>query len=545
MVENTSTLTTPPFEGDRLSAEDEDALLSVVETLLAQAESDERKPTERAKRWRRYVSLDRYSQSPYEGAPDFVTPLIRQKVDGIRAHIEAAIDQDPIFVVDTDDAQIAAVAPDMETLMGRTIEMTDSRRAIMQAIRDAVEVGTGIVKNYLMLDTNGGKVPASRYIPFEDIFVYPSSNVRLNDVNFFERYLETYASIKKNAEKGIYWMDKLDDYGVFEGLADEDWNKPQQLWEAWVWFRGELYEVRYWKDYGLLSYRKSDWGTILNRAPYDPIYIEPSQRGFWGDSIPQILEGLQEINDRAFQYEVARSQYAMSPPTIVSPLSELARQLRQYGGWKPGIILEGSFDPKTDLYTPLTQMNPFNMQMMQLVGQMAEAASVPDILIPGIPTGGRKTAFEVQVTSSSGSQKLKNYLTAVGRSLRRHATAKWTLIAYYILHVPEAAESARFNWITNGRHTVPEQQIRLQQIQYLLNPQFLQLIQMSRQDPFLRAILETFLSYLDLPGLGDRFRRMNSGMEAVGFGSAQGGALPGVAAVGYAASPGGGGAPLG
>ena len=505
-----------PFDGDRLSKEDEQSLEDVVEILLGKAVGDPRKPTERAKIWRRYVALDRYSQAPYEGAPDITTPLIRQKVDGIRAHIESAIDQSPMFLVDTDDAKIASVAPDMERLMESLIEVTESRFPIMQAIRDAVEVGTGIVKHFMLRDPQGNSVPATRYVPFEDIFVFPSNNVRIRDVNFFERYQESLSTIKKNSKEGIYWSDKLAENKVFEGVSDDEWNELHELWEAWVWFRGDLYEVRYSREWGLLSYRLSDWGKILDRAPYDPVYIEPSQLSFWGDSIPQILEGLQEVNDRAFQYELARAQFAMAPPTVVSPMSDLARQLKEYGGWKPGVVLEGTFDPQNDLFTPFTQLNPFNMQMMQLVGQMAEAASVPDMLIPGRPTSGRKTATEVSITTSSGSQKLKNYLSAVGRSLRKHAQAKWSLIAYYILKVPDAASSTRFTWIVNGRETVPEQQMRLQQIQYLLNPQFLQLIQMSQQDPFLRAVLEAFLSYLDLPGLGAKFRRMMGEQGGIG-----------------------------
>lgn len=499
-----------PFPSDdRLDEEKESELEGVVVDLLSKAQSEKAELEKRAKVWRKYIALDRYTILPWEGAPDITTPLIRQKVDGIRAHIQAAIKQSPMFLVESDDASVQRVSNDLERLMETTLQSTGSSQEIDRAIRDAVEVGTGHIKHVLYEDERGWNIPASRYVTFEDIYVYPVIPVRDRDRNYFERYQESMATIKSNAENGIYWMDKLQD--ELDNLSGTDWNRLEELWEAWVWFAGTLYEVRYSQRFGLLSYRASDWGKLLGRAPYDPIYIEPSQTNYWGDSIPQILEGLQEISDRAFQIELARGQFQMNPPILVNASSPAYRRIISEGMWRPGEIIEASTTPEDDIHIPLQQMNPFNVELLQMAQQMSESASVPDVLIPGQALGGRKTATEINVVSSSGSQKLRNYLDSVATALKRHARAKWVLVAYYVLKNPELAHTSKFTWVVNGRETVPEQQQRLQQLQYLLNPGFLQITQLAANNPFLQAILLAFLSYLDLPGLGAYFKKLVGG----------------------------------
>lgn len=508
-----------PFDEEgRLDREKEGELEGVVKDLLSRARAEKQELEDRAEIWRKYISLDRYSILPWEGAPDIMTPLIRQKVDGIRAHIQSALKQSPMFLVESDDATVQKVATDLERLMEMTLQMTDSTQEIERAIRDAVEVGTGHIKHVLFEDDKDWKIPASRYVRFEDIYVYPVVPVRDRDRNYFERYQESMAAIKDNAERGIYWLDRIQD--ELDSLEGTDWNRLEELWEVWVWFRGELYEVRYSDKFGLLSYRKSDWGKIIGRAPYDALYIEPSQTSYWGDSIPQILEGLQEISDRAFQLELARGQFQMNPPIVVSASSPAYRRIIREGMWRPGEIIEGSSTPQDDIFIPLQQMNPFNVQLLEMAQRMSESASVPDVLIPGQALGGRKTATEINVVSSSGSQKLRNYLDSVATSLRKHARTKWVLTSYYILKNPELAYSSRFSWIVNGRETVPEQQQRLQQLQYLLNPGFLQMVQLAAGNPFLQAVMLSFLSYLDLPGLGAFFKKLTGGGSGIqGFGS--------------------------
>lgn len=520
---------------------DIEELRSIVDHYLAQALDDENKPSERAKVWRRAVSLDRYKKVPYEGAPNVTTPLTRQKVDGIKAHLFASIDQPQIFIVSPRTEKAQEAAPLLNDLMDTTIELTGSRREILKAIRDAVEVGTGHLKHVLLEDKNGKLVPASRYVPFEHVFVYPSANTRLENINYFERYYEPYHEIKRKAEDGIYWMEQANE--LLDGVDEMRMNDLTEVWECWLRYQGKIYEVRYAKEHGvILSYRVSDWGEMLGRAPYDPLYIEQNPTSYWGDSISQILEGLQEVADKAFNLELARGQFAMAPPIIVNPMSPIYRQVIKQGGLLPGTIYQGSTDPKGDVYMPLTQMNPFDVQLLQLAGKMAEEATITDLLIPGQALGGRKTATEVNALTSVGALKLRNYLASVSDGLRRHARTKWALIATYILKNPDLAFSTEFDWDVNGHETVPEKQTRLQHAQYLLNPAFIQMLQLAAQNPFVERILEAVLGYLDLPGLGATYRKVMDGLRQAQLRGAQGN--PGVLGQ-PAGGPQGGGPPIG
>ena len=498
----------PFVEEGRLPEADESALESVVRHYLNLALADENKPEERARRWRKYVSLERYDQVPYPGAPNVTTPLIRQKVDGIKAHIFASIDQRPMFVVTPYNEIAQRAAPYLEQLMSVVIERTGARTEILKAIRDAIEVGTGHVKHVMLKDADGRMMPATRYVPFEHIYVYPSTSVKPEHVNYFERYYEPRYAILEHAEAGIYWHDRVD--LLLEGSDDVDMNKEEELWEVWIRFRGDIYEVRYSQKAGILSYRKSSWAEMLGRAPYDPIYIEPSQLSYWGDSVAQILESLQEVSDAAFNMELARGQFVMNPPILVSTASPAYKHLAERGMWEPGEVIGASADPSRDIHIPFQSINPFDMQLLQIANKMAEEATISDLLIPGQAVGGRKTATEVNLMTSVGALKLRNYLSSVADTLRRHAQAKWKLVSIYILKNPNTDTSA-IEWDVNGRETVPEQQNRLSQIQYLLNPNFLQLIQVAQANPFLQQVLIAFMSYLDLPGLGAMFRRLMNG----------------------------------
>jgi len=501
-----------PFDGDRLPEEDEAELELLVETYLGRAIGDKSELEERAKRWRDYISLKRYRDVPYEGAPDISTPVIRQKADGVKAHLFASIDQQPMFVLDPRTERAQQASPYLESLMTTVMESTDSREEILKAVRDAVEVGTGHLKHVIIQDGNGRKVPASRYVPFEDVYVWPSTITRPEYVNYFERYREPRYSIKEKSERGIYWEDKVKN--LLEGNDEIDMNEEETVWECWVRYKGDFYEVRYHEREGVLSYRKSEWAAFIGRAPYDPIYIEQSQTSYWGDSISQILEGLQEVSDRAFNIELARGQFTMNPPILVNASSPVYQHLMRSGMWEPGEVIPASNDPRMDIHIPMQQLNPFDMQLLQITQRMAEEATINDMLIPGQAMGGRKTATEVNMITSVGALKLRNYLSAVSSALKRHANSKWSLIALYVLKNEALSATSEFKWIVNGRETVPEQQNRLAQVQYLLNPQFLQMMQLAAQNPFLQEVLIAFLSYLDLPGLGAAFRRLMRGQAA-------------------------------
>lgn len=512
------TLQEVPFANeDMLSGDDLVALEDMVRYYLDRARGDTAKPTERAKKWRKYVSMQPPDERPFKGAPGIVTPIIRQKVDGVRAHIQASVDQNPMFVVRPRTASAGAAKPDMERLMQISMDETDSRLEIIKAIRDAVEVGTGHLKHVVYKGTDGEYAVASRYVPFEDIYVWPATITRTNAINYFERYKETLGTLLLNAERGVYDPDKVEQ--LIDREDDIKENDVEELWECWVRFRGDIYEVRYHEEVGILSHRKSTWGAMLKRAPYDPIYIEPSQNSYWGDSIPQILEGLQEVSDAAFNSEVLQAQFRLNPIRIVRQTSPAYQELRKKKFVPPGSVLPGSQDPRADIYIHNEAMQPFSVQMLELADKLSEEATISDLLVPGQFTGGRKTATEVNALIGIGQLKLTNYYRNVMYSLNRHANDKWRLVATYSGNdsLAALANSSEFYWEVNGKETTTEREMRLQRLQFLLNPSFLQSLQLSASNPFMQKVIAAMLGALGLQDIEDAAKEVTQG----GMGQAQ------------------------
>lgn len=485
-------------------------LEAVIETYLDWALNDENKPAERAERWRKYIRLEASERDkPWPDAPMIITPLIRQKVDGVRAHVQAAIDQQPMFVIKPLSKPATDVKEEMERLFDLHFQMTDSRMEVIKAVRDAVEVGTGHLKHVVYTAEDGSLAVGSKYVPFEDIFVYPSNTTRSDTTSYFERYRETKTAILKGAERGIYDQEKVSDW--IDENDDEGLNELEELWEVWIWFEGSVWEARYSRDVGLLFARRSYWNDVVGRAPYDPLYIEPSQGSYWGDSIPQILEGLQEVSDAAFNTEVAAAQYKLAPPAFVRQGSPAYTYIRKHKGIKPGEIIPTNGDPRLDIFIPKETYNPFSMQLLQLAGQMTEEATFSDMLVPGQPTGGRKTATEVNVLVSVGSLKLTNYYRNILYGLRRHANTKWELIAEYTPVLRNVrVNTGQFYWEPNGKESTTERNLRLQKLQGLLNPAFMQMVQMAGQNPFVAAILKGIVAELDLPSVSQALEEVIS-----------------------------------
>ena len=493
-----------------LSPDDESNLQSYIERWLQVARSDENKPQDKAVAWRKYVSMQPSEKTPYEGAPNITTPVIREKVDGIRAHISAALTSAKPFVVAkprTPEAQRAFSA--VEQLVNVLITETESDEEMMKAVADAIEVGTGHVKHVLLLDDEGNRFPASRFVPFEDIFVVPSTNVRPEERAYFERFRETRATIYQKGEDGIYRKEKV---RALLGVDKDDGSDPdmyelETIWEVWLRWKGDFWQVFYSEDAGILAYQKSDWASTIGRAPYDRVVIEQSQTNYWGRSIAEILEGLQRVSDAAINSELVRAQYEMAPVWVVNRNSPVYRELRRSGIPTPGSILGGSSQPSEDIYRLMGQMNPISVQLMEVASKMAESATISDMLVPGQPTGGRKTATEVNMVTNIGALKLRNYLHSVAVSLQRHIAAKWRLIHRYFDERLGVVGVDDFAFIINGRETVPERQMRLQHIQYLLNPAFIQFMQAAMGgDTYMQAIVEALFEYLDMQGLGGIFR---------------------------------------
>ena len=193
-----------------------------------------------------------------------------------------------------------------------------------------------------------------------------------------------------------------------------------------------------------------------------------------------------------------------------SPAYQFLKRFK--GAVPPGVVVPVQ-DIANDINNGESSMNPFSIQMLQLADKLSEEATISDMLVPGQPTGGRKTATEVNALIGIGQLKLTNYYRNVMYSLNRHANDKWRLVATYSGsdQLVALANSSEFYWEVNGKETTTEREIRLQRLQFLLNPAFLQALQASAQDPFLQKVIAAILGALGLQDVEDAAKEVLQG----------------------------------
>lgn len=467
----------------------------LVDKLLDSAISGRQGLDKRVAQWRLYHSLERRTRVPWEGAPNVTTPFVRQKTDGMEAHLIAAINLDPMFSAKPYSAEAEKVQIAFETAMERELDRSNSRPEMFSAIHDAVVTGTGHLKHVVLDDAQGGFVCSDRFVRFENLYVWPTNTRQRHQLSYFERYHKSFWELREDAGLGVYDEEQLDkihaEPGV-EGIDDID-HTVHELWQCHVRFRGNLWIVDYHKSSQvILAAFPSPWTRFFNYAPYTPIYVKRDPAGYYGQSIAGVLESLQEVSDAVFNNELASAQFKMRPLAMVRRNSAIARKLKETGGIVPSGVLEIDGPLEESIRFVDHQPNPFNYQMLMLVGQMAEEATFSDMMIPGDPTGGKRvTATWARLSSSVASMKLRLHLITLQECLAKHADDKWRLIYHYVIQprgiyeivgsqstIRLATESITLpdgtfipgairddiQWIVKGGDTVPDKDIRLSKL---------------------------------------------------------------------------------
>src|SRR5574343_614173 len=304
--------------------------------------------------WRRYVRMDKRPDIPWEGAPNVTTPLIRQKVDGVEYHIAAALDVDPMVsaVPLSKSAESAQMA--LESAMQKEIEETDSRVAVFDAIHDAAVTGTGHLKMVVLANPNRSNADGSmgytvgfRYVKFENLYVWPVNNPNRHRLSYFERYVLPYWEMKEMAAQGIFdeaAVDRIkESWGIAQSPTGEDEPGPKnsvfftdatepivrnhEVYQCYIRFQPTGAEsMEFWvfeyhpASNTVISAAPYTWADWFNYAPYHPIYVKRSPGYYYGDSVPELLEPLQEVADAALNNELATAQFKMRSEEHTSEL---------------------------------------------------------------------------------------------------------------------------------------------------------------------------------------------------------------------------------
>jgi len=547
--------------GAEESLANEEEVVQRLYLLLSQASGWKADKTEKFRLWRQLFHMAP-PVPPNNRIPTVSTPVVRQKADGIRAHIKVSIDRTPFYTVRPLTKEAADAAPALESVMQRELEATGSLAEIEKAIDDAVIYGTGVLM--MVLDYRDG-VPyvGLKQVPVHSVFVWPQ-RAEPDKLVWFRVFYSPYWEMQRLAQEGYYrpeavealrtirggahfqGMDEPDDLGASlsgqMGATDEQaWH---QLVEAWYIENGTLTKVIF-HPFGrrVLLMERDPFEGALNRPPFFPIYIDPDHYEIWGHGIAEVVAQFQIVADIALNAEVASAQYKAHPPVLVRANSQIHRAIQRGQGILPGQVLpyDGP-DPEEAIRVLEFSANPFNIQMLSLMNQLTEDATVSDFIVPGQPLGGRKTATEVNITATIGQLKLQNYLRHVMHGLEEIGRHYWNAIvqlkvkrarmpglprgvymtyAYsggdkmylasrtvrltvqgtdggvYEIYIP-GAERDDIEWKLTGNTTVAEREMRLQRMMALLNPAIIQLIGAARQDPGVYHLLKRFFEALGM-----------------------------------------------
>jgi hypothetical protein len=521
-----------------------EAMLQELILLLNQARAFKDPLDKKLTQWRAYFDMQP-PQPPFKDALTAAVPIIRQKADGIRAHLKVAIDKEPMFSARPYTSEAADVAPVLESLLERELRMSDSKHEIEKAIDEAVLYGTGILK----LDTNYEGYVQLKHIPFKNVWAWPDKyDPKL--LSWFVAFWQPYHEIKRLGDEGYYDKGAVEDLAtvasgggyytneIMSTPAVNDEVRWHELIEAW-WIRnGRLQRIIFAPLLRkILRIDDTPFEGLVECPPFFPIYIDPDPISIWGHGLAEILESAQVVADAALNQELWSGQYKMRPPVLVRQSSQVWRILSEKGGLYPGQLIPFEGGDAEEVIKPMEYgMNPFNAQMLHLMQQLTEDATISDFIVPGQPLGGRKTATEIGVTATIGQLKLANYLRYVQRSLEAAIKVYWDVLedtrvsnaqdpnlppgvtkvysysgggAVYVADktvkfnypTPEGvmevsiagADRDDMDFVLTGSITAPERELRVQRISQVLNPAMLQIINAARQDPGIAVLVRRFL----------------------------------------------------
>ena len=437
--ENQRTASAFDLQGDDLKR-----LMARVRSDLALAKGRKASLNTRVKSWRKILDLEPKAP-PYEDAPDMTMPLTRTKRDGVVAHLHDALDVEPFFAAQGFTEEAMEIAPIYEAVMERELVAGDSRDAYLMALREAVDVGTGVLGWSLAMSLNGEPVIQESLTRFENFYAYPVAVDDLTNCSTFRRYKEPWFVLKRMADAGLLdgkLVEQLKGGGgggpelVHEEERDLDrdssFSEEQEqhmLWECYVRFEGELWQLRFSERMNdALSAKRNPFSEAFDAPPYEIFRIMRKPGYLWGASIPQLLESIQKIMDFAENSRAAYNQIAISPVIMADRMNPFTQQLRK-GGILPGMVIPTMGSPELNGIKTLEFPPPqATVEDMSLAQRFADMATFNDFQVAGDPfAAGRRTATEVRTSFNIGTLKLRRMLGDIRGDLARAAKKRWAL----------------------------------------------------------------------------------------------------------------------
>lgn len=403
---------------------------------------------ERVRRYRRYYSLDK-PEPAYEGAPNHVVPYIRAKIAGATAHFRGALNQDPFFTVRPYTAEASQNQPVWETMMERELDRSATQRQIFMALEEACLTGTGVLQLSVSQPFDEYLVQA-KAVRLEDFHVAPAGVEDISRVSTFYRFVEPWHIINERAELGEYdpdatariknsitsvpSYDEIQDGSRVHGYQND--NQLHELWECYYrWGNDEightLWRVIYSKNQTtILRVEESPYLDVFDAPPYVPVRPMPRIGYFYGESYAQVLEGIQNIMDFAYNSKIAHDQLAIAPPVFVDENTQIWEHISE-AGIAPGMVIPTRGEPQQSVYALTIPPASEAMSLLQTASSLGDDATFSDLQLNGVPTNTVRSATEINAITSAATKKLAEDLANISYDLSIFAKMYWSLIYKY------------------------------------------------------------------------------------------------------------------
>lgn len=437
---------TPIPEG--WSDQDINELKADLQRDLESARASKAQIDERVKRYRRFFALDKEPPA-YKGQPNHVVPYIRAKIAGATAHFRGALNQDPFYVVRPYTKEAESNRPVWETMMEREMDRSASQRQVFLSIEEACLTGTGIVQLSVAqpFDEYVVQMKATR---LEDFFAAPAGVEDISRISTFYRFVEPWHIIRQRAESGEYdqeaaerlknnlttrvHYDEEQDGSRVQSYQGE--NQLVELYECYYRWGNEAQGYSLWRviysnnQSTILRLEESPYLDCFDAPPYCPIRPMPRIGYFYGESYAQVLEGIQNIMDFAYNSKIAYDQLAVSPPVFVNENSELWDLLKDKG-LSAGMMIPVAGDPSDSVYVPQLPSANEAMSLLETARALGEDATFSDLQLQGIPTQKVRSATEINAMSNAANKKLSEDLSNISYDLSILGKMYWSMIYKY------------------------------------------------------------------------------------------------------------------
>ena len=307
---------------------------------------------------------------------------------------------------------------------------------------DTGEKKTKKIKYDAWDDVFGEIVPIEEFFP-ETIWV--SANEFKRKVHRVFRAREMTKAQFSDAYKNFPDYDKVESAGYYIDQTDFEWGIPQSVNQDNVFVLQYYDEVSdkmiIWANgqelyYGCLPFNHK-------RLPFWIAIFEPIHDQFlFGKSLPDKLMGMQDINNSVLNGMLDQLFIALNSPIFIDGEIDL-----EEGYLEPGKLIEISPGSRVQRGA-LGAIDPSALAMLQLIKRSMEESSV-SAQSQGVPTGGRKTKYEVQQLQEGALNLAALFLQLMERAMsQKYLLRMYNILQYYSMPSRAKTGKKKFKFIT-------------------------------------------------------------------------------------------------